>query len=265
MADGDSSLVPGSENPLDSIPDLTTKPAVTNDEKVEALHLLADSVAQQRQVASTAVIFHPLTLAVLVLLCGLAYQNLYKGSSSDLALVGTTSAGILMAILITVRWLTSGYIFEAEKVGTWKWLNSGRDDDDSGVVGSEDEILLTRFGDEIIGTVIVRGVRDSASASGTSSPRKPRKNTPTTGYIRGWTVKRRYRRKGIGQGLLEEAVAVCQTKGWNGPEFADDHAHSAKVLHPTFSGGFRKREKQAREMLERVKEEVGSSGKKGKR
>lgn len=268
-ADDDSAVAPNPTNPLDNLPQLTTKPAVTEDDKVEALHLLADSVAQQRQLASSAVIFHPFTLSLLVLLLGLVYQHFYKGATSDLALVGTTTAGILMAVLISVRWFTSGYINEAENVGTWKWLNSGRDDNDA--VGSEDEILLTRFGNEVIGTIFLRGVRDSSpnagTGTGTSSPRKPRKNAPITAYIRGWTVKRRYRRKGIGQGLLEEAVALCRSKGWNGPEFADDHANSAQVLPPTFNGGFKKREKQAREMLERVKEEVGqsASGKKGRR
>ncbi|KIY03948.1 uncharacterized protein Z520_00640 [Fonsecaea multimorphosa CBS 102226] len=257
-----SALAETQAGPLDGVPELTTKPAVTEDDKVEALHLIADSVAQQRQLASAAVIFHPLTISVLVLFLGLAYQNLYKGAYSDWAIIGTTSAGILMAVLITVRWLTSGYIFEAERVGTWKWLNEGRDNSDKGIVGSEDEILLTRFGDDIIGTIVVRGVRDSSGSSG-----KSRKNVPTNGYIRAWTVKRIYRHKGVGQGLLEEAVALCQQKGWSGPEFAEDHANSANVLHPTFSGGFRKKERQAREMLERVIEESRSnaSGKKGKR
>ncbi|OQV04268.1 hypothetical protein CLAIMM_09178 [Cladophialophora immunda] len=257
-----SALAKKHAGPLDSLPELTTKPAVTEDDKIEALHLIADSVAQQRQLASAAIIFHPLTLSLLVLLLGIAYQNLYKGASSDWAIIGTTSAGILMAVLITVRWLTSGYIFEAERVGTWKWLNEGRDNPDGGIVGSEDDILLTRFGDDVIGTTVVRGVRESSGSSG-----KSRKNAPVNGYIRAWTVKRRYRHKGVGQGLLEEAIALCQQKGWSGPEFAEDHANSADVVHATFSGGFKKKEKQAREMLERMIEESRSnaSGKKGKR
>ncbi|KIW64453.1 hypothetical protein PV04_09385 [Phialophora macrospora] len=262
------------ENLLETLPELTTKPAVTEDDRVEALHLIADSVAQQRQLASTAIIFHPFTLCALVLLLGLAYQNLYKGAYSDWAIIGTTSAGILMAVLITVRWLTGGYIFEAERIGTWKWLNEGRGDDDDSeytVVGSQDDILLTRYGDEVIGAIVLRGVRDPTA----SSTGKSRKNVPrTTGHIRAWTVKRRYRRKGIGQGLLEEAVAWCRDKGWQGPEFAENHANSAKIVHPTFTGGFKKRETQAREMLQRVMEEQGqgqghgssnAGGKKGRR
>lgn len=262
MADENTAVGEKVENPLDGLPDLTTKPAVAEDDKVEALHLVADSVAQQRQLGSSAVLFHPLTVCVLVLFFGLAYQNLYKGSTSDWAIIGTTSAGILMAVLITIRWLTGGYIFEAERIGTWKWLNEGRDDPESSIVGSEDEILVTHYGEEMIGATILRGVRDPSSSNG-----KARKNAPVTGIIRAWTVKRRYRRKGIGQSLLEEVVTLCQSKGWQGPEFAPNHANSADILHPTFTGGFKKREKQAREMLKGIIEEQKSSasGRKGKR
>ncbi|KEF55762.1 uncharacterized protein A1O9_08513 [Exophiala aquamarina CBS 119918] len=276
-------LDPALSHRLDSVPPLTTTPAVTEDDKVEALHLLADSVAQQRQIASTATIFHPSTLSLMILALGLVYQYFYHGSRSDLALVGTTSAGIVMSVLITVRWLTSPYIEEAERVGTWRWLDLGRNDANtsSSIVGSEDEILLTRFGDEVIGTIFIRGVRDDCggssssptnTSSANSSPKKTRaKNLPVTALIRGWTVKRRYRHKGIGTGLLEEAVALAQSKGWHGPEFAEDHANSAKLMPMTFLSGFVKREKLARLALEKVKSEkgvtndVGKNGRRAKR
>ncbi|KAK5060229.1 hypothetical protein LTR84_010114 [Exophiala bonariae] len=268
-------------------PPLTTTLALTLDDKVEALHLLADSVAQQRQLASKATIFHPSTLSLLILALGLVYQYFYHGAQSDLALVGTTGAGIVMSALITVRWLTGGYIEEAERIGTWKWLNLGRDEGNgntNAIIGEEDEILLTRFGDEVIGTLFLRGVRESnsssnsggggsdgmghssslSSSSGNSSPTKraaraAARNTPVTGQIRGWTVKQRFRHKGVGTGLLEEAVAATQRHGWLGPEFAADHANSAKLLPMTFLGGFVKREKLAREALVRVKTEMGVS------
>lgn len=265
--DTPTELTPSS-NPLDSIPELTTQPAVTEDDKVEGLHLLADSVAQQRQLASSAVIFHPSSLAILVLIFGLSYQYLYKGSRSDWAIIGTTSSGLLMTLLITARWLSGGYVYEAERVGTWKWLNLGRDDANNGIVGEEDEILLTRFGDEVIGTIIIRGVRERSSvptSTGNSSPKKSRAKTPVTAVIRGWTVSRKYRHKGVGTGLLEEAVQVAQHKGWTGPEFAPDHAHSAKILPATFNGGFVKRETQARELLDQVKQEKIQDTKNGRR
>lgn len=261
-----------------TLPTLTTTPATTLDDKVDALHLLADSVAQQRQLASKAIIFHPSTLSLLILALGLVFQYFYKGTQSDLAIVGTTSAGIIMSALITVRWMTGAYIEEAERIGTWKWLNLGRDGGagtpGAVVVGDEDEILLTRFGDEVIGTLFLRGVRESSGAgdsasstsantTGNSSPTKrarAAKNLPVTGQIRGWTVKQRFRHKGVGTALLEEAVSLTQRHGWLGPEFAKDQANSAKLLPSTFLGGFVKREKLAGEALERVKTEMGVDG-----
>lgn len=272
-ADSDASVL-RSADPLADVPSLTTALAVSEDDRVEGLRLVADSVAQQRQLASRAIIFHPITLAVLVLLLGLIYQHWYRGARSDWALIGTTFCGTLMAVLITIRWLSRGYIDEAEKIGTWKWLDQGREDDD--VVGDVDEILITRFGDEAIGALVIRGVREGPGTNhGNSSPKKKRqsswaKNAPVKGLIRGWTVKNRYRRKGIGTGLLEEAISLCQDNGWTGPEFADDHANSARMLPSQFNGGFDRRERQARQLLEKVKEESGlgpgsGSGKKGRR
>lgn len=272
---GESDTLASASSPLADVPPLTTKPAASEDDKVEALHLIADSVAQQRQLASQAVTLHPGVLALLVLALGLVYQNFYRGARSDLAVVGTTSAGVIMAFLVSVRYFSRGYIEEAESVGTWKWLGKGRNDEDA--VGDEDEVLLSRFGDEAIGALILRGVREQIanSGSGNNSPRKRRqnsggKNASVTGKIRGWVVKYRYRRKGVGAELLEEAVKICQEKGWQGPEFAEGHANSARLLPNTFNGGFNKTERKAKEMLEKVKREAGietdtSSPKKGKR
>ena len=244
------------------VPPLSTEPAVSEDDKVEALKLIADSVAQQRQFASRAVILHPGVLCLLVLAFGLIYQYFYKGARSDLAIVGTTSAGIVMTMLVSVRYLTRGYIEEAESVGTWKWLDKGRDETDA--IGNEDEIFLSKFGDVAIGALIMRGVKESTggSGSGNCSPRKRRqnssgKNAPITGKVRGWAVKYRYRRKGVGTELLEEAVKLCQERGWQGPEFADDHANSARILPKQFNGGFNRNEKKAKEMLVKIKEEAG--------
>ncbi|KIV93442.1 hypothetical protein PV10_04655 [Exophiala mesophila] len=257
-----------SSNPLDSIPGLTTQPAITEDDKVEGLHLLADSVAQQRQLASTAILFHPTTLAILILTFALCYHYLYHGSRSDFAIIGTTTSGIFMAVLITARWLSSGYIEQAERVGTWKWLNRGRDIPNNGIVGEEDEILLTRFGDQVIGTIVIRGIRERSTTTtspGNSSPKKSRAKIPVTTLIRGWTVSRKYRHKGVGTGLLEQAVEYAQQNGWQGPEFASDHAHSARILPETFNGGFVKREAMARELLDGVKQEKSQGMKNGRR
>lgn len=181
-----------------------------------------------------------------------------------------------MAILVGVRGVTGGYIEEAERVGTWKWLDEGRDGDG---VGEQDEVLLTRFGEEGIGAVVVRGMRDVQShvnggvERGGGSPRKRRQNSggkhaSVTGVIRAFAVKNRYRCKGVGTGLLEEVVRLCQEKGWVGPEFAEEHAHSRRKIPSLFYGRFVKRDGNVRAMLEGVKEEMGVDlgyGKKGKR
>ncbi|RMD42709.1 hypothetical protein DV735_g2437, partial [Chaetothyriales sp. CBS 134920] len=259
-------------NPLDGIPSLVTKPAVSEDDRVDALKLVADSVAQQRQYGSSAMIFHPLTAAAIVAIVGVTYAMLYKGSQADLALVGTTVAGALMALLITIRYFTRGYIEEAERVGTWRWLDEGRSGaDQTDIAGKEDEILLTRYGQEAVGALILRGVRlvpTSGSGSGASSVMTKRSNSkksrrqngssshgvPFTGLIRGFATTNRYRRRGIGTELLEEAIKLCQDKGWQGPEFAADHANSARFLPlRTYDGPFEKRDRDARRLLDRVK------------
>ncbi|RMZ90291.1 hypothetical protein DV736_g2465, partial [Chaetothyriales sp. CBS 134916] len=279
-ADGHTAVL--ASNPLDSIPPLVTKPAVSQDDKVDALELVADSVAQQRQYGSRAMIFHPITAGVVVAVLGISYNMLYKGNRSDWALVGTTLAGALMALLISVRYFTRVYIEEAERVGTWKWLDEGRSADQGDFVGKEDEILLTRYGQEAVGALVMRGVRfPSSSATTTSSStvtkrsnsKKSRRqnggvhstrNAPVTALIRGFATTNRYRRKGIGTELLEEAIKICQVKGWQGPEFAADHANSARLLPlRTYDGPFEKRDRDARRLLEMVKAEAASSSRSG--
>jgi hypothetical protein len=67
-------------DPLENIPPLTTTLATTTEDKIEALRLVADSVAQQRQLASKAVILHPLTIAVGVGLLAVVGQWLATAS-----------------------------------------------------------------------------------------------------------------------------------------------------------------------------------------
>ncbi|RMZ84673.1 hypothetical protein DV737_g972, partial [Chaetothyriales sp. CBS 132003] len=261
-------------NPLDVIPPLVTKAVVSEDDKVDALKLVADSVAQQRQYGSRAMILHPVTAGFAVAVLALAYSLLHKGKRSDWALVGTTLAGALMAFLVAVRYFTRVYIEEAERVGTWSWLDEGRSADQGDFVGKEDEVLLTRYGQEAVGALVMRGVRLASGSATTvtkrSNSKKSRRqngavhgtrNAPVTALIRGFATTNRYRRKGIGTELLEEAINVCRAKGWQGPEFAADHANSARLLPlRTYDGPFEQRDRDARRLLERVKAEVSSSG-----
>ena len=164
-----------------------------------------------------------------------------------------------MTGLISVRYLVAGYIYEAERVGTWKWLKET--DEGAGQQGSS-EVLVTRFGEEIIGCLVYR----TQSSDPEKSPaKKSRKNaTADAGnvkcMIRAWTVRQRYRGREIGLGLLEEVVRVCREKGWQGPEFDANHANSKRYLWGVFNGGFEKGDKRARAALERVIGEVKGGG-----
>ncbi len=169
-----------------------------------------------------------------------------------------------MAGLLGIRWMVGGYLWRAEDVGTWRWLDEGKQKAEG------DEVLVTWFGEEMIGAVVIRGVRDadviSAGKGGKKSQRSNSggkdggSNGKVKGVIRAWTVRQRYRRKGLGGDLLEEAVKLCREKGWSGPVFAEDHANSGRVLPALFNGGMEKREVRARTALEKYVEGFNAVG-----
>ncbi|WEW57451.1 hypothetical protein PRK78_002918 [Emydomyces testavorans] len=248
---------------LDHLPQLTTYPATSEDDKIAALRLIADSVAQQRQTAAQSIISHPLCVAAVVLLIAVFGKYQYHGKSlGDLAFVGTTGAGCIMIMLVAVQWMTSGYLEEAARVGTWKWLlgrhkpetgsNAANNDNDDEKEddGGENVLLVTKYGDEIIGTILLR-----LPPSTTSS----RKDQPPV-LVRAWIVKRRYRQKGIGMGLLEETFSFLRARGLNDDEnrvdvrFDEAHANSLRVLPAMFNRAFERREKWARKKLEDAKQ-----------
>lgn len=277
---------------LKDIPPLTTAPALTSSDRVAALRLVADSVAQQRQIAAQSIIFHPVSLAVLAACLGVVWQFLYK-DRSDLPLIGTTWAGCVMAGLVIVRAVTGDYLALAEKTGTWVWLyGEKREDENERKDEEEDVVLITKFGEEVIGAVVLRAaasansesLSSSSSSTSTSSNKSPslrnRNNTSEktkssnasktrsaqpVGAIRAWTVKQRYRRKGVGTGLLEEAVSVCREKRWNGPVFDDNHANSAQLLPRMFNARFERTEKWARGLLEDVIHSIEQQGRREKK
>ncbi|KAJ5379657.1 uncharacterized protein N7496_002085 [Penicillium cataractarum] len=216
--------------PTNSIPELSTYVTTDADEILSAHRLVADSVAQQRQLAARAIIFHPIWLGAMVAVIAVVYKMLYH-DSSDLPLIATTGAGCVMAGLTVVRVFTGGYIEHAEHVGTRAWLE---DEDGEDQV---QEILVTKFGEQIIGALIVKGVREGRKVHG---------------VIRAWTVRQKYRGKGVGSGLLEEAIQLCQKRRWKGPEFDEEHANAKRVLPTLFNGPFERRERRARGALEKL-------------
>lgn len=260
----------------DGIPLLETLPAENDDMRAEALHIIADSVAQQRNMASRALIFHPVVLALFVLSFGVCRQIFYKGDNSDYIKVLTTFTGVVMAILGAVRLTCGPYIFEAESVGTWSWLNKGRsaeEEEQSGmkVLGDSDEILLTKFGDDYIGAVIFRGVQPVVTPGSPSGNKRSRRaqspSKHTKMVIRAWSVRQKYRRKEVGSALLEDAIKVGKEKGWtiDGIEFAKDHANHKRVLPAMFNGALDKFDRIAHKTLVKKVQEIEATEGKGRK
>jgi hypothetical protein len=243
---------PLTPDPLDSIPPLTTKPLQTGPDRAAALKLVADSIAQQRQLASKAVIFHPITIAAYILVVAVASQLLYK-SRSDIPLIVTTCSGITMTLLVAVRAGTSEYINQAEA------FNASFLDNDE---GEQDIVIGSRYGEGIIGALILRIERNGHGNGKKRS--KGNGKTGGKGLVRAWTVKQRYRGAGVGTELLEEAVRLTREKLGNSAEigFAAEHANSKMVLPEMFNGDFRRREVRAAKTLEAVIESTTGGNKK---
>lgn len=184
------------------LPTLTSQRAARYEDKVGALRLIADSVAQQRQLASRALIMHPLNISLTLLVLAALAQYM------PLAIFFTTSAGVIMAVLVAVRGATGGYLVTAEKIG-WKWLDVLAEDEDENKVVKDDEtvILITKWGEEIIAVVVVK------------VQKKEQK-----GLVRAWTTGLRYRGKGVGKDLLEQVVIVALGKGCREVVFDEKHA-----------------------------------------
>ncbi|KAL2356715.1 hypothetical protein BJ546DRAFT_825670, partial [Cryomyces antarcticus] len=222
---------PPDNDPLAGIPELTTYAATSEEDRLAALKLIADAVAQQRQVAGRILVFNPINLAIYGAVLAAVAQFLYK-DSGDTAKIVTTYAGITMAALVIVRWATSGYILMAEEVG-WDWL------------GKDDTALVTKFGDDIIGVCVLEWVKSGSISGG-------RKRGKVKGEVKAWTVGLKYRGKGVGTALLEEAVALVQSRGGDSVEFAEDHAYSKRVLNKFYNGKFDRREQRAQKALREV-------------
>ncbi|KAI9713268.1 MAG: hypothetical protein M1820_001255 [Bogoriella megaspora] len=262
-----SPSLPPFDDPFAGIPPLSTTLATTSADLLSALRLITDSIAQQRQLASRILIFHPLNLGIFgVLLAVIAQLVLkYRGHgdkswlSGDMAMVMTTCAGIVMCALVGVRLITKGYIEEAESVrwdfvggepGKRQGVQSGNGNGEVGHArkrsGSDPnarDVLVTKFGDEVIGALVLEWVVGEG---------KGRRKKVGKGSIRAWTVKLRYRGKGVGTGLLEEAVALVEKRGGDGIEFNEEHANSKRILPSLYNGPLDKREQKARDLLEDI-------------
>ncbi|PHH76719.1 hypothetical protein CDD82_3871 [Ophiocordyceps australis] len=243
--------------PDDAPPPLTIDTLDTQDDRRDAMALVADSIAQQRQVASLAIIFHPFCLASLVAACAFVWRR-----NSDLGTSLTAVCGLVMAYLAAVRLVTSRFIGLAED---FRWLSFLSAPETDGTP-NQDMVIAARFGDELIGTLVLRLIpsstlhhaADAASQHNMTTKPPACNKTPNytleggSGLIRAWTTKLRYRNRGIGADLLRFAVAA--TRSVCGPtapvSFAPDHAHSALPLPAMFSRPFLARNQKAATALQ---------------
>jgi ribosomal protein S18 acetylase RimI-like enzyme len=188
------------EDPLAGVPELKSYVTEDEEEKVAALKLVADSVAQMRQAANSALLFHPLNISVGVAIISLLARYVYEWRR-DVTVAATTCTGLVMICLAFCRYATQSYITAAEAINL-QWMGNA-------------DVIITKFGDEIIGTVMIDWVTGES---------RQRRKKPLRGEIIGWAVRLRYRKKGVGSALLEEAVKESRKKGAETIEFAEDHA-----------------------------------------
>lgn len=230
--------------PLDDIPPLSLDVLTSRDDKVAALKLVADSIAQQRQQASSSLATNPLLLSFLVASLAILYRYTWTSHIPDLGTAMMLASGLIMTYLLGIRHLTSGYLSAAESLN-WDWLVDEN--------GEEDVIIGTRFGTELIGALILHVEPNISFGNG-----KKKKGSISMkggkGVIRAWTTKLKYRGKGIGGDMLREAVRITTQRCGRDAEvgFALSHANSAKVLPDVFNGVFRKGEIRAARALEGV-------------
>lgn len=230
------------------IPPLSLEVLESRRDKVEGLRLVADSIAQMSQRASLSLVFHPICLAGLSAILAAIYR-LGWISSFDAGLSMTVSCGVFMTYLMSIRYMTNGYVSLAERL-RWAWLLRADD-------GEEDTLLAARYNDEIIGSLVLRlEPGPSTHSLAYSGKRKNRSNSLRggKGVIRAWTTSLHYRGKGVGKDLLYEAVRVTKERCGRDAEvgFAQEHANSAMLLPEMFNAQFRRDEVRATKALNDV-------------
>ncbi|BCR99182.1 uncharacterized protein AKAW2_40865A [Aspergillus luchuensis] len=304
---------------------LTTSLTTTEADQIASLHLIADSIAQQRQLAARSMLTHPAMLSCLTFSLIITYfftrtlgtTTTTTGEDTWPYLLLIIWPACIMLYLLAAAHTTHPYLEKAGRTGTWVWLWRGgtrykhrrreqspspsrlassssssfstskvgystpmRKDLHNAEKHEEDEkgrgdiMFVTKYQDRVIGTLVLRiihteeelwgHVRDAVvreqlyqyqqqytpSSPGTGSCQ------PVVGVIRAWTVQQHLRGIGVGRNLLENAVQICRERGVIGPVFSDCHANEVLGLPVVCNGELLRRERWAREVLERVKSEV---------
>jgi hypothetical protein len=206
----------------EDLPPLYT--GLTNDlsERISAVKLVADSVAQQRQHAARSLIGHPFNAGLFVIIAAIA-ANLLQQRRNNWPVVLTTLAGLAMSALVAVRHFTEPYIKQAETVNM-EWMG-----------GDETIVVVTKFGEEVIGTAVLGWEKPKGGKKGKSNGNGS--GMGGKGLLRAWTVRLRYRGKGEGKMLLEEAVKVAKAKGWDAFEVEEQNICKFWCRHSFVSSG----------------------------
>ncbi|KAH8198128.1 hypothetical protein TruAng_007705 [Truncatella angustata] len=226
----------------DDLPQLSCGVLVDEVDKLDALNLVTDSIAQQRQTTSLHLVFHPYLLPLLIAALGVAFQYSWR-VKRDLGMALMLHSGVVMTYLLAIRYVTGRYIGVAESM-RWEWMQAED--------GEEDTVVGVRFGREIIGALMLR-LEPSSNPAGKKRTRASALRGGK-GVIRAWTVKLRFRGKGVGADLLKEAVKVTKEKCGRDAAvgFAKEHANSEVVVPEALNGLMRKDEQRAAKALEKV-------------
>ncbi|KAJ5798469.1 uncharacterized protein N7503_007765 [Penicillium pulvis] len=100
---------------------LETTPATTEQDLIASLHLIADSIAQQRQIAAKSILHSGFYWSILVIVFEYLYRVLWH-TSADWIMILLLWICFAIATLSGIKMWTGGYLDEAERVGRWSWL-----------------------------------------------------------------------------------------------------------------------------------------------
>ncbi|OQD89977.1 hypothetical protein PENANT_c002G06943 [Penicillium antarcticum] len=249
----------GKPNGAAQLSSVTTLIATEREDLIAALKLIAESIAQQRQVAARSIIHHWfIWISMGTIFAAITF--LMYNDPSDCGRIILTCTGALMVALLLTRNSVAGYLDLAENTGTWKWLYGP--DESANIRRAEkwrnyvllkkhqveferayDIVVAVQYQDAIIATLVMRilccNQPDSASDMKSKAAERRPMGQNHAAFIRALTVAYRYRYLGLGGALLRLAVMMREENDWKSIEFADRHAMSPQVLprHFNFSSG----------------------------
>lgn len=98
-----------------------TSVVTSHEDLIAALHLVADSVAQQRQPAARTIVYHPVYWTLMLAILSYLHHTFYS-TPLDYSTILLIWCGCLTASSTIIKYLVRGYLDAAEKTGRWTWL-----------------------------------------------------------------------------------------------------------------------------------------------